>query len=235
MSIVIRKIYLMLIVTVFVSGQSVYSDDILSYSVAPSEITFYHKDDKGNIFGNFANLRKWLKDQDKKLLFGMNGGMYLRDLSPQGLYIENGKQITNLNTTKEAYGNFFMQPNGIFFIDKEDKAHVVATRSFQDTQNIKHATQSGPMLVINNKIHPKFTPNSKHFHMRNGVGVLPDGKLLFAISKKPIRFYDFARFFQKNDCKNALYLDGFVSKMYLPKKNITKTDGVFGIIIAQIK
>ena len=31
--------------------------------------------------------------------------------------------------------------------------------------------------------------------------------------------------------KNALYLDGFVSRAYLPQQNWTQTDGNFGVII----
>ena len=71
--------------------------------------------------------------------------------------------------------------------------------------------------------------------IRNGVGVLPNGKLLFAISKEPIRFYDFANFFKKAGCRNALYLDGFISRIYLPSQEITNQDFIFGIIIAELK
>ena len=53
----------------------------------------------------------------KELVFAMNGGMYLPNLSPQGLYIENGKVIKQLDKTQEAYGNFYLQPNGVFLIE----------------------------------------------------------------------------------------------------------------------
>jgi uncharacterized protein YigE (DUF2233 family) len=165
----------------------------------------------------------------------MNGGMYLRDLSPQGLYIEGGKQIKVLDTAQEAYGNFYMQPNGIFYITKDNKAYVTATKYFKyPDDTINFATQSGPMLLINGKIHHKFMPLSKNLHIRNGVGILPNGNLLFAISKGKINFYDFAMFFKKHGCKNALYLDGFVSRIYLPEKGIENQDGLFGIIIAEV-
>ena len=58
--------------------------------------------------------------------------------------------------------------------------------------NIKYATQSGPLLVIDGEIHDKFRYGSKNMNVRNGVGILPDGKLIFAISKEKINFYDFA-------------------------------------------
>ena len=221
------------IVTIVGYSRSVQIDTIISYEVSPSQIKFFHQDDKGNVFGNFANLKTWLDHHDKKLVFGMNGGMYLRNLSPQGLYIEDGKQITNLNTIQTAYGNFYMQPNGVFYITKDGIGHVVTTKDFKFTMDIKYATQSGPMLLINGKYHHKFNPRSKHVHIRNGVGVLPNGNLLFAISRDKITFYDFATFFRSKGCKNALYLDGFVSRIYLVEQNITDQDGLFGIIIAQ--
>jgi uncharacterized protein YigE (DUF2233 family) len=51
------------------------------------------------------------------------------------------------------------------------------------------------------------------------------------MSKKEINFYEFANYFKKKWCKNALYLDGFVSRTYLPEKNWIQTDGNFGVII----
>ena len=43
---------------------------------------------------------------------------------------------------------------------------------------------------------------------------------IFAMLKKEMNFYEFAEYFKKLGCKNALYLDGFVSRTYLPEKNI---------------
>lgn len=91
------------------------------------------------------------------------------------------------------------------------------------------------MLVIDGKVHPKFTIGSKNVHIRNGVGILPKGYLLFAMSKEKINFYDFATFFKSKGCSNALYLDGFVSRTYLPSKKWEQTDGNFAIIIAEIE
>jgi hypothetical protein len=38
-------------------------------------------------------------------------------------------------------------------------------------------------------------------------------------------------YFKDLGCKNALYLDGFVSRAYLPEKNWIQTDGNFGVMI----
>jgi uncharacterized protein YigE (DUF2233 family) len=68
-------------------------------------------------------------------------------------------------------------------------------------------------------------------YIRNGVGILPDNKVVFAMSKNEITFYDFAKYFQSLGCKNALYFDGIVSRMYLPEKKWTQTDGNFGVMV----
>nr|WP_321221501.1 phosphodiester glycosidase family protein [uncultured Psychroserpens sp.] len=200
-----------------------------------SDLKFYLKNDKGINFGNFNTLKNELSNKNQELVFAMNGGMYLKDGSPQGLYIENGITKKEIDTTKEAYGNFYLQPNGIFYLTHNNKAVISKTTDFTTNINISYATQSGPMLVIDGKIHPVFVQGSNNLHVRNGVGVLPNGTLLFAMSKDVISLYDFAEFFKNQGCKNALYLDGFVSRTYLPKKKWEQLDGNFGVIIAETK
>ena len=199
------------------------------------ELHFYLKDKKGTIFKTFGNLNRWLAKEDKELVFAMNGGMYMENSMPLGLYVEKGKIIRKTNRVQHAYGNFYMQPNGVFFITKKKNAYIKPSRNFHFKSYVNYATQSGPMLVIKGKIHPMFKKGSRHVHIRNGVGVLPDGKLLFAISDERITFYDFAEFFKKNNCKNALYLDGAISRMYLPPKYDYFGYSRFGVIIAEVK
>ena len=127
-----------------------------------------------------------------------------------------------------------MQPNGILSITKEGKPTICKTDDFVSDKGIKYATQSGPMLVSEGIMNSKFNKGSSNVHIRNGVGVLPNGSLLFAISKQEINFYDFAQFFKEKGCLNALYLDGFVSRMYLPAKEWKQLDGDFGVIIGQV-
>jgi uncharacterized protein YigE (DUF2233 family) len=91
------------------------------------------------------------------------------------------------------------------------------------------------MLLINEVIISKFTAGSKNVNVRNGVGIKPNGEVVFAISKEEINFYNFANYFKQMGCKNALYLDGFVSRMYLPSKNIEQIDGKFGVMICVVK
>lgn len=213
---------------------------LLIYEVNPTnqQLDFYWKDAAGENYENFGILKKSLQKQNKELVFAMNGGMFRRDLSPQGLFIQNRKLLFETDTTQKGYGNFYMQPNGIFYLTKENKAIVCTTKDFikkNGKQTIKYATQSGPMLLIDGKIHSKFGKGSSNLHIRNGVGILPNGTILFAMSKEEINFYDLATFFKQKGCKNALYLDGFVSKTYLPSQNWQQTDGIFGVIIAETK
>jgi uncharacterized protein YigE (DUF2233 family) len=210
---------------------------LLSYSIDPKrvELNFYFKDKNKINFSSFKNLKSELQKEKKELIFATNGGMFNKDHSPQGLYIENGIVITELDTIKNGYGNFYLQPNGVFSLTKTEQPNICRTKDFKNDANINYATQSGPMLLINGELHPKFNKGSKNIHIRNGVGILENGNLLFAMSKEKINFYDFASYFKQKGCKNALYLDGFVSKTYLPSKDWSHLDGDFGVIIGVTK
>ena len=191
-------------------------------------------DSEGMKFGNFNKLEKDLNNQGKELVFATNGGMYMEDQNPLGLYIEEGQAKRKINLVREAYGNFYLQPNGVFSISENNTAAITESTKFEN-KDTRFATQSGPMLLIDGKIHPKLNKGSSNLHVRNAVGILPDQTILFAMSKKPINFYDFAMYYKNLGCENALYLDGFVSKTYLPSEDWKQTSGNFGVIIAEIQ
>ena len=205
---------------------------ILSYIVDPQtqDLRFYWKDDSGRILGSIQHLKDYLSHQHEKLSFAMNGGMFKPGNSPVGLFIQQQITVSPLDTSS-GEGNFYLKPNGVFYITKENKALICQTADFESTSQIKFATQSGPLLLINGTIHPALKKGSANVNIRNGVGILPDNKVIFAMSKEAINFYDFAEYFKNLGCKNALYLDGFVSRMYLPEKEWIQTDGNFGVII----
>lgn len=139
-----------------------------------------------------------------------------------------------IDTTK-GNGNFYLKPNGVFYISFNKKPNICITEKFIENKNINFATQSGPMLVIDGNIHFAFQKNSVNLNIRNGVGILPNNQIIFAMSKKEINFYEFAEYFKELGCKNALYLDGFVSRTYLPEKKWIQTDGNFSVIIGVSK
>jgi uncharacterized protein YigE (DUF2233 family) len=211
----------LLIAVVFLSHLP--KSDCYSYVVGKDqEVKLYWKDKNGDLYRRLDNI--------PNAIFATNGGMYMEDYSPVGLYIENGKTIKPINKGKGS-GNFCIQPNGVFYITNNNEYGVCVTNDFKE-KGIKYATQSGPMLVIDGKISPAVQPMKKSLNVRNGVGILPSGEVIFAISKNEISMSDFAKFFLEYGCVNALYLDGSISQMY-PYK--TESEQNFGVIIGVTK
>jgi len=219
------------ILTILAFGYESDKEIIYHYSDIKN-LEFYNMVNSKPIL-NFVNLKKHIKSKNKKIQFACNGGMFLQDFSPQGLFVQDGKLIKKLNTKHSNYGNFYMQPNGVFYTTKDGSGFVVKSKDFKYNNTIAYATQSGPMLLINGKINSKFNPNSKSLYVRNGV-CIRGKKALFAISKEPINFYNFAMFFKKKGCKNALYLDGYVSKFY-PRARFSFVPTMLGVFIAETK
>ncbi|GGG47558.1 phosphodiester glycosidase family protein [Hymenobacter glacieicola] len=207
-------------------------DLYLSYPVNPQrqQLRFYWQDDQGQPFRSILRLRSWLTQRQQQLIFATNGGMYKAGNIPLGLYVEQGVVRTPLDTSSGP-GNFYLKPNGVFFLTAAGQAGIVPTAAFRQQRGIRYATQSGPLLVVGGQIHPAFSPRSANVNIRNGAGILPDGTVLFAMSKTKVTLHDFATYFRQQGCQNALYLDGFVSRTYLPEKQWEQTDGDFGVII----
>ena len=211
--------------------------ECVSYTIDPKQQTleFFWKDPSGKNYGNFQGLKQALAAENNTLVFAMNGGMFTEDLAPKGLYVERGKLLVPLDTIQNGYGNFYLQPNGVFYLTQDRQPSIVKTTDFVFSKNIQYATQSGPILLIDGQVHSKLRPGSTSMNIRNGVGILPDGKLLFVMSKEKVNFYDFALFFKEKGCKNSLYLDGAVSKTYLPAQKWEQVDGAFGVMIGETK
>jgi len=203
---------------------------IYSTNAQKENIEFYWKNEKNQPLKSIRNLKTYVSSQNKSLKFAMNGGMYIEKNIPKGLYIENFKTLHPIDTLSGG-GNFYLKPNGIFYITKSNTVEIVPTENFKQNSTIKFATQSGPMLINKGKINLIFQQNSNNLNIRNGVGILKNGNIIFAMSKKEINFYNFALFFKKLGCENALYLDGFVSRTYFPEENWIQEEGDFGVMI----
>jgi uncharacterized protein YigE (DUF2233 family) len=191
----------------------------IDFKVDPKahNIELYLKDPNGKAYSQFQTLRKDLESRNKRLVFAMNAGMFMENLMPLGLYIENGKLIRKLNLRKNAYGNFYMQPNGVFFLSHKS-AQISTTQQF-NKNDVLFATQSGPMLIINNKLNPALNKLSKSRLIRNGVCLNKSMQVVFSISTKPVTFHEMAQYFKDElECENALYLDGAISQIYWPQK-----------------
>lgn len=210
-----------------------HSYDTYLVDLRSSEISFFWRGSAIDKFRSLTALKDHVENTgSEELVFATNAGMYTETNDPQGLYIEDGQIHTRLDTASSGYGNFYLQPNGVFGLTHSGSAVIVPTTDWQDQESISFATQSGPMLVIDREIHSAFTPNSNSKYIRSGVGFIDPFTLVFIISNEPVCFYDFASVFKEVFyCENALYLDGAISRMYIPQLNRHELGGDFGAMI----
>jgi len=186
-------------------------------------------------YGSLAALAAALRTKGQSLVFAMNAGMFREDLSPVGLYVENRKKLHDADNRGGAT-NFHMKPNGVFWVGDGVAGIAETSRFLADRAGARYATQSGPMLVIDGRIHPKIKPNGTSAKIRNGVGACDGGAVMFAIADEPVTFDAFARLFRDGlGCPNALFLDGSVSSLYAPELNRDDELGPIGPIVGVVR
>lgn len=211
---------------------------------AASDLRLFWKDADGRPFRTFSRLADAIDGDDRKLVFAINAGMYRTDFSPMGLLIENGEELRPVDTATidgppQQVPNFYKKPNGVFFLG-ETGAGILPTEDFIDAHpDARFATQSGPMLVVENEIHPALIPGSTDTTRRSGVGVCEGGQVRFAISEGRVNFHDFAMLFRDHLlCPNALFLDGGRGAgLYLPEmsRNDFSWHGGYGPIFGIVE
>lgn len=181
-----------------------------------ADVRLFLDDADGLPFATFGRVDAALEGRGERLVLAMNGGMYHEDLSPVGHYIEDGREQMRV-IAREGPGNFGLLPNGVLCI-RADRADVLeTTRYLAARPECRHATQSGPMLVIDGALHPRFLRDSSSRYVRNGVGTSDDGaRMVWAISEEPVNFHHFARLFRDGlGLRQALFLDGNVSRLFV--------------------
>lgn len=207
-----------------------------TYRCEPGEVRVFWRDEAGGQYGNFARLEKAIREGGQRLVFAMNGGIFEPDGVPTGLHVEEGRVMNPLNL-KDGKGNFFLKPNGVFFVDS-DGAHVVEASEFEGRQ-ARVAVQSGPLLLRDGRMHPAFSSQSKSRLHRNGVGILKDGSVFFAItdldSNSRVTLHDFAVLFRSEGCRDALFLDGDISLMWTPDDGTPSPINNFGAILGVVE
>ena len=199
--------------------------DVCEVDPATDVLRTFLGDAEGRPLGSFGAVEA---AAGRPLLFAMNGGMYHPDRAPVGLYIEDGAVVREA-VTSAGPGNFGLLPNGVLCIE-DGRARVIETLDYvASPPACRYATQSGPMLVIDGALHPRFLPRSTSRHVRNGVGTSTDGdRAAFAMSADPVTFYEFARLFRDAlGLPQALYLDGNVSRLHAPA--LGRSDGGFAM------
>lgn len=202
--------------------------DFVLCEVGPEDdLRLFLRGDKGT-YGNFRAIDRALAPQGLHLGFAMNAGMYHRDYSPVGLYIEEHQELAPL-ITREGPGNFGLLPNGVFCWGEGRYRVMESLRFAREAPACRFATQSGPMLVIEDALHPRFLPQSDSTYIRNGVGTSADGRrAVFVISQRAVNFHLFARLFRDHlKLPNALYFDGNISRLYAPA--LRRHDGGFSM------
>ncbi|TRD22312.1 hypothetical protein FEV53_05855 [Palleronia caenipelagi] len=181
---------------------------------AQEEVRLFLYDDEGQPHASFRSVNGALRGEGKQLGVAMNAGMYHPNRAPVGLYLEDGTQEMRL-VTNAGPGNFGLLPNGVLCLSS-GRAEVIESLTYERRQpGCTYATQSGPMLVIDGALHPRFLPKSDSVYERNGAAVAADGTLFFAISNDKVNFHHFGRLFRDVlKTPNALYLDGNISRLY---------------------
>ncbi|MBB4066926.1 phosphodiester glycosidase family protein [Gellertiella hungarica] len=190
---------------------------VCTFDPGRASIALFNRGTDGKPYGRFDPLFQALLSRGELPVFAMNGGMYEEDLSPVGLYVEKGMEQKAANL-RGGYGNFHLKPNGVFWLSA-GKAGVTETRAFLKRRKpVDYATQSGPLLVWRNRLHPALLPDSDSFKIRNGVGIDGQGRVHFVISEDAVRFHDLATLFRDIlKCPDALFLDGSISSLYAPE------------------
>lgn len=166
------------------------------------------------------------------IAFAMNAGMYDDEGKPIGYFVEDGDRLQALSTI-DGDGNFHMKPNGVFFGSGETW-EVRTTEDFLANvrERPQFGTQSGPMLVIDGKLHPEISHDGESRLIRNAVGVDEKGRAHFVISNATISFGKLARFYRDElNVRNALYLDGNVSGLWNPATDRLDTGAPIGPIV----
>ena len=173
----------------------------------------------------------------KRVAFAMNAGMFDDAGRPIGLARSGGVEAKSVNL-REGGGNFHLKPNGVFMVLCGGRTAAIypsdAIPEFRCAPTL--STQSGPMLVIDGKLHPKIEPDGRSRLIRNGVGVTADGEALFVISEEPVSFGKLARFFRDElKTPDALYFDGVVSSLWNPADYRMDSHTRLGPIIVAFK
>ena len=164
--------------------------------------------------------------------FAMNAGMFDGEGKPIGYYVENRERLHELNLN-DGSGNFHMKPNGVFY-GTGGTWRIKTSEDFYSTVGDRpdFGTQSGPMLLIEGKVHPQISEDGPSKRIRNGVGVDRDGKAHFVIAASPVSFGQFARYFRDvAKTPNALYLDGTVSSLWDPARGRMDTRADLGPLV----
>lgn len=166
----------------------------------------------------FASLSVLAQTVDQEgVAFAINAGEFGEGGEPVGYFVEDSERLHPLET-EAGEGDFYLAPNGVFF-GSGDNWEIRTTDNFLEnvTDRPEWGTQSGPMLVIAGKLHPKIKHDGSTRMVRNAVGLDERGRAHFVISNAPISLGKLARFYRDElSAQNALMLDADASVLWNP-------------------
>ena len=169
----------------------------------------------------YGSLGEAYRQVGADLLALTNAGIYSDKRTPEGIHLEGGAPLSPLNLNN-GDGNFYWKPNGVFYV-ADDGAGIMESGKFDSLNKrggVREATQSGPLLVIDGEVNQNLKPDSRSLYVRNGIGVKSPDEVYILVSQDEVNLHDFASVFAHQlHCRNALYLDGCVSQLYLPGRN----------------
>lgn len=209
---------------------------VCTFDAERNQVKLFHSDPDGTLYRHFDALKASLEVREQSLVFAMNAGMYHANRDAVGLFIEDGIERFKINRN-EGPGNFHLLPNGVFYLEGK-RAGVIDTESYLALAvHPDFATQSGPMLIIDGMLHPRFIKDGTSRKIRNGVGVSDDGKIVtFALSEERVNFYDFGRLFRDRlNISNALFLDGSISRIYVRDLDRNDSGRAMGPIVGVVE
>jgi uncharacterized protein YigE (DUF2233 family) len=208
---------------------------VCAFDPAHDDIRLFLTGPDGKPYGSLGALAAALNAKGQRLAFAMNAGMFGEDRFPIGLYVENRLKLHAADTRSGAT-NFHLKPNGVFWVGDGVAGVTETSRYLAQAPSARYATQSGPMLVVEGRIHPKIRPDGTSQKIRNGVGACKGGAITFAIAEEPVTFDSFARLFRDGlGCRNALFLDGSVSSLYAPELGRDDELGPIGPIVGVVR
>jgi len=215
------------------SGGRLYQ--VVRVDLTYADVRLFWKDDAGRPFGSLGALDRWLRGRGERLLAATNAGIFYRSREPAGLHVERGAPpFRPLNTSPdpppgEGRGNFFAQPNGVFYISRSGTANIVETSGAAAAlPQMREATQSGPLLLRRGTPHPLRGDTTVS---RNAVAVCSPREVALVFAPRGASIRELALFIRDElHCPDALYLDGSISGLRVPSARVRSDGEYVGIL-----
>ncbi len=209
---------------------------VISVPPQSARVRVVWKDEAGQPLRTFEGARAFLRRHGEEVVALTNAGIFEPGHAPTGLLVSGGVTLAPLNT-RGGKGNFYLAPNGVFYVDAAGRARVASTARFAaERPAAVEATQSGPLLLEGGQVNGAFDPRSSQRKLRSGVGVRPDGGVVLVLSESEVTFHQLAALFRDVlGCEDALYLDGVISALYAPALGRRDVDtgqfaGMLGVV-----